>query len=280
MKTKTFLTTLATVGLAFQGLASEPVIWPELSNTTSLAYAANGGFWVQRDYYDAREGLTPRGWTSAERGASNLGSINERGFIIGSPFGHGYWVVEREGKVHSRGNVPALCTDLTQCTDYDKEIIVGGAATPTGQGFWVLDRSSRVFTVGDAKDYGNAFKDSQVATGFAATPSGKGYYIVKEDGGVFAFGDAVFMGSTGGKKPSGRNVTGITVDIGPDLKVKGYWLLDVAGGIHTFGQAPFLGNGGAHPSQAINLITVPSGPLPTKGYAYIWYDGTIWYSGQ
>jgi hypothetical protein len=55
----------------------------------------------------------------------------------------------------------------------------------------------------------------------------------------------------------------------PDLQVKGCWLLDVAGGIHTFGRAPFLGNGGAHPSQAINIITVPSGRFPTKGYAYI-----------
>ena len=127
---------------------------------------------------------------------------------------------------------------------------------------------------GDGKSYGDVQEDfSEDPTGIAPTPSGHGYYIVLSDGGVYSFGDAVFHGSTGGNKPDGNDVTGMSLSYDLHGKVNGYWLVGSDGGVFTFGDAPFLGSSGGNDggSPVTNIVTRAGRPA----YAWVHQNGGV-----
>jgi hypothetical protein len=260
--------------------------WTGDHQLTSIAYAPNGGFWVQVDtYVNVLPG--PDAWTIAH-GAPEFENVAERGTIASIPGRNGYWVVTNTGQIFARGEAPELCGgELRNCSGFPDWVntwdhIVGVASTPSGQGLWALGRNGKLWTAGDAVPYGDVQEDPQIATGIVATPSGNGYYIVMEDGGVFAFGDAVFFGSTGGSRPGGFHITGIALSIGEDGSVNGYWLVNEDGGVLPFGKVSrWVISGGKNGEESVtNIVSFPV-PVPgqppqrTAGYAWIHKDGRI-----
>jgi len=237
-------------------------------NLTSIAAAPNGGFWVQVD--GGRTNKDNGGSRTITLGAPQFANVAERGTIVSIPGQEGYWVVTPKGKIYARGSAPELCGgELNNCSGFDpsgKGTIVAAAATPDGLGLWAVGRFGAVWTAGSAHPYGDVTKDSKTPTGIVATPSGKGYYIVLDDGGVYSFGDAVFHGSTGGKKPGGKSVTGLAASFDASGKINGYWMVGKDGGVFTYGDAHFLGSSGGDDggSPVTGIAALPD------GHAYVW----------
>jgi hypothetical protein len=130
-----------------------------------------------------------------------------------------------------------------------------------------------VWTAGDVISYGDVTNDDQTPTGIVGTPSGRGYYIVMGDGGVFCFGDAVFYGSTGGQRPGGHDVTGLSLSYDLRGNVNGYWLVADDGGVFTYGDAPFLGSTGGNDggSFVTSIVTRPN----ERSYAWVHANGRV-----
>ncbi len=226
--------------------------------------------------------------TTSVNGAPPVTTVHEPGSIASIPGRNGYWVVSAKGALNARGDAPVLCGgQLANCSDFPSAncgreplqygCISAAAATPDGQGIWAVGDDGYVWTAGTAQSFGTPPPhSSNYVTGIAPTPSGNGYYIVLDDGGVFSFGDAVFYGSTGGKKPGGHNVTGMSLSYDAQGVVNGYWLVADDGGIFTFGSAPFLGSTGGNDggSQVTGIATRPN----RLGYVWVHANGAVEFS--
>ena len=242
-------------------------------NFTSIAAAPNGGYWVQ---VDGDNGAPDE--TRAINGAPSFPSVGQSGTIAAIPGQEGYWVVTREGIIHSRGTAPTPpelgCGRLSDCSGYpadpnDDEYITAAAAHPSGRGLWAVDKRGRVWTVGNAAPHGDVQGDT-TPTGMAATPSGNGYYIAMRDGGVHARGDAVFYGSTGGNWDGWNPITGMTLSYDAGGSVNGYWLVAADGGVFTFGNATFLGSTGGGPDRQVTNIATSG---DHRSYVWVRRDG-------
>lgn len=260
------------IGLLPLANASQPNL-PPRGNYTSVAAAANGGFWVQR--------MTPtvvvEFGTLTVDGAPQYDTVNEPGSIAAIPGTDKYWVVTMRGRIFDRGGAPYLCGGyLSSCSGFrsNERHIVAAAASPNGDGLWAVDNEGAVWTAGNVVSYGDVMHDSnQTPTGIAATPSGRGYYIVMNDGGVHGRGDAVLFGSTGGNRPGGHDLVGIALSYDILGQVNGYWLAGSDGGVHSFGAATFLGSTGGGPGRGAvsNIVTQRDG----RSYAYVYADGRV-----
>jgi len=107
-------------------------------NFTSIAAAPNGGYWVQ---VDGENGAPDE--TRAINGAPSFQSVGQPGTIAAIPGQEGYWVVTRDGVIHSRGTVPTGpelgCQRLSDCSGYpsdpsSNEYVTAAAAHPSGLG--------------------------------------------------------------------------------------------------------------------------------------------------
>lgn len=246
--------------------ASYPV--SSYGSLTSIAAAPGGGYWVQ---VDARSSTQPA-YTRSIDGAPDLGSIDTGGTIMAVPGRNAFLVVSKFGRIFAAGNVTALCGgQVSGCSSYPtnpsgSQRIVGATITPDREGMWVITANRKVYALGDAKWYGDV-NDSKVPVAILSTPTGKGYYVVNDDGGVFTFGDAKFFGSTGGKRPSGRYITGMALSLNAARQVNGYWLVGEDGGIYSFGDAPFLGSSGGKDKLVVTGITSRQ-----EGRSYAWVN--------
>lgn len=242
---------------------------------TSIALAPNGGYWVQVDENGSF-------YTLAVNGAPQYENVAHRGSIIAVPGTSGYWVVTVDGHIYARGGAPNLCGGnpgwLQNCSGYRayRETITGAAASPNGDGLWAVDNARHVWTAGNVVSYGDVTNDNRTPAGIVATASGGGYYVVMNDGGVFARGDAQFYGSTGGNRPGGHDVTGLTLSFGLTGKQNGYWLVADDGGILTYGDAPFLGSTGGNDggSFVTSITTQPD----QHSYAWVHANGRVEFS--
>jgi hypothetical protein len=272
------------VGITISASASLPTA--TRANVTSIAAAPNGGFWVQVD--ESSVG-TDAGKTLAIDGAPVFENVPAQGSIASISTRNGYWVVAPKGQIFARGDASELCGgSLRNCSGFPSSVnnynmIVAAAADPNGKGLWALGADGKVWTAGNVVSYGDVQNDPSTPTGIAVTPYGRGYYIVMSDGGVFSFGDAVFHGSTGGKKPGGRKITGIALNLvavrdstGTRLEttVNGYWLVAEDGGVFSFGSAPFWGSTGGNSPLNVTSIASFSGPQiggsPQLTRCYAW----------
>jgi hypothetical protein len=239
---------------------------------TSLAAAPNGGFWVQ---VDGRKLKNTSSGTLAIGGAPQFENVADAGVIAAIPGQNSYFVVNDKGHIYSRGGAPVLCGgELSNCSGFksSKDDISSAAATPDGQGLWAATASGKVYTAGTAQTFGDQQKQSSICVTILATPSGKGYYLLFSDGGIFSFGDAKFHGSTGGKRPGGKDVRGLAASLDLNGNLTGYWMVAVDGGVFSF-DAPFLGStGGNNNGHDITDITA----LP-NGHEYAWVtdDGQV-----
>ena len=236
---------------------------------TSIAAAPGGGFWIQID-----DGVLHE--TIAIDGAPQYESVPYPGSIAAIPGTNAYWVVTTTGFIYARGGAPELCGGyLGNCSGFDgnTDRITGAAASPNGDGFWAVDKFRHVWTAGNVISYGDVTGDDQTASGIVATPSGRGYYIVMSDGGVFCFGDAVFYGSTGGQRPGGHDVTGLSLSYDLRGNVNGYWLVADDGGVFSYGDAPFLGSTGGDDggSFVTSIVTRPN----KRSYAWAHANGRV-----
>jgi len=267
---------LALAGLSFltpRAYAYIPSGSENGENFTSIAAAPNGGYWVQ---VDGENGAPDE--TRAINGAPSFPTIGQPGTIAAIPGQEGYWVVTRDGVIHSRGTAPTGpelgCQRLSDCSGYpsdpsSNEYITAAAAHPSGRGLWAVDKRGRVWTVGEAAPHGDVQGDT-TPTGMGASPSGNGYYIVMRDGGVHVRGDAVFYGSTGGNWDPWNPITGMTLSYDAGGSVNGYWLVAADGGVLSFGNAMFLGStGGGLNRRVTNIAT--SGDH--RSYAWVHRDG-------
>jgi len=273
------LLALATLILTGDLVSASLPTGPGTNILTSFAASPNGGFWVQVDGgIDNDENGGSR--TLAIGGAPQFTSVPYRGSIAAIPGHEGYWIVTDKGAIFPEGSAPALCGgQLSNCSGFPSdptldEYITAAAAAPDGHGLWAVGDDGKVWTAGTAKSYGDVQEDfSEDPTGIAPTPTGHGYYIVLSDGGVYSFGDAVFHGSTGGNKPGGNDVTGMSLSYDLHGKVNGYWLVGSDGGVFTFGDAPFLGSSGGNDggSPVTNIATRAGRPA----YAWVHQNGGV-----
>ena len=111
--------------------------------------------------------------------------------------GHGYWLAQAGGGVHSFGNAPFLGS-LPGMHVTPAAPISAMAVTPDVKGYWLAGADGGVFAFGDAGFYGSlpgmGITPYGPIVAMASTPDGKGYWLLGADGGVFAFGDARFSG--------------------------------------------------------------------------------------
>jgi hypothetical protein len=261
-------TLLALVFSATGASASAPNRIPP--SFTSIAAAPGGGFWIQIS------GGNGDAQTIAIGGAPQYESVPASGSIAAIPGSDAYWVVAVNGFIYARGGAPELCAGyLGNCSGFggNSDRITGAAASPNGKGLWAVDQNRHVWTAGDVVSYGDATSDDQTPTGIVATPSGLGYYIVMGDGGVHARGDAVFFGSTGGNRPGGHDVTGLSLSYDLRGNVNGYWLVADDGGVFTYGDAPFLGSTGGNDggSFVTSIVTRPD----KHSYAWVHASGQV-----
>jgi hypothetical protein len=149
----------------------------------------------------------------------------------------GYWILGSDGIVYPFGSAGDFGSADTSVFDAG-ESVASLSVTPTGLGYWIFTNRGRVIAKGDAQAFGDltSLTLNGPILSSIPTPTGKGYFMVGSDGGVFAFGDAAFHGSTGGLALNSP-VVGLT----PDPDGAGYWLVAADGGLFAF-NAPFAGS--------------------------------------
>jgi hypothetical protein len=148
--------------------------------------------------------------------------------LAATPYGYGYWIATKDGKVKAFGDAPSKGSAKGDTTK-----LAGIVATPSGRGYWLYTRRGRVFAFGDADHLGGLGADNVVATGMAATPTGLGYWLVTQRGYVTAFGDALDLGDAEDVSDiSGMAVTPTGL---------GYWLFTKKGRVIALGDARFFG---------------------------------------
>jgi hypothetical protein len=191
--------------------------------------------------------------------------------MAAQPSGVGYWLVNAQGAVASRGNAVNYGSMAGSALNSPIAHIV---STPDGSGYWLVAADGGIFAFGDAGFYGSMGGQHLNApvVDIAPTPDGKGYWLVASDGGIFAFGDAQFHGSMGS-----AHLNKPVVGIAADSNTGGYWEVASDGGIFAFG-APFYGSTGAHAlSQPINGMAVTT---DSQGYWFVAADGGVFAFGD
>ena len=133
-------------------------------------------------------------WTREQLGRIALPPPGH-GFVamVATPSGHGAWLLDRKGNVHSLGDAPEF-REVPQPEPWRDADVIAMAATPSGRGLWVLDRKGNVVSFGDAPEFREVPQPEPWRGGdviaMAATPSGQGLWLLDRAGNVFSFGDA------------------------------------------------------------------------------------------
>ena len=248
---------------------------PAISEATRVVKPlATSGYWL----------LTAFGNVVQSPGAGWFGSAVRAGVstitgIAPTPTRHGYWLVDKAGRVFSFGNARPVATGR-----YGRAI--RGIVT-SFRGAWLYTAAGNVFAIARAPWYGSALHSRTAPiVGMASTRNGRGYWLVDATGKVYAFGDApplppvpvpapvrgivaapgggVWLFTvTGAVIPAGGAVSyGSPAQAGdgsidviamtPTVDGRGYWLLDSAGQVLPYGDAAlFPVRGPAHPIVGI-----------------------------
>ncbi len=170
-----------------------------------------------------------------------------------TPDGLGYYVLERNGRVHTYGTA----VHLGDISDTGIADAVDIAVKPDLSGYWIIRKNGSLFPFGSALDGGDISPTSAVydmfdasvdenwaklvtARSIASTSTGDGYWVVNGAGEVFAFGDAVHLGETDRNNLDGpldfcHGFTKNTDD-------SGYWLIHASGRVFAFGDAQHFGD--------------------------------------
>jgi hypothetical protein len=131
--------------------------------------------------------------------------------------GDGYWVLEKDGRVHAFGSAPHH-GDVSRLPLNGP--IIDSIATPSGRGYWQMGSDGGIFASGDAEFFGSIqmfLNQSSPGTAavdwlnepivsIVATPDNDGYWLVGADGGTFGFGAAGYRGSVPGVLPPGSSL--------------------------------------------------------------------------
>jgi hypothetical protein len=196
-----------------------------------------------------------------------LPAIHEPAVSISMTPSGGYWVLGRNGVVHTRG---VQHHGNAQVPAGDRPTSISGLAD--GTGYWVFTDKGRALAFGSAAPYGDMsgtpLNGGIIAS--VATTTGKGYWMVGSDGGIFTFGDAKFYGSTGDMR-----LNEPVVGMAPDPDGVGYWLVASDGGMFSF-DAPFRGSVPEvlQPGQRLNK-PVAGAIAYGDGYLMVAADGGI-----
>lgn len=186
--------------------------------------------------------------------------------IAATPDGHGYWVVDGNGRIYSFGD--AVNVGATK-EYHTADPVVAIAATPDGHGYWEATASGRVFHYGDAAYKGEATQNhpGDPVVAIAATPDGLGYWEETASGLIFNFGDAHYTNeATEGH--SGDPMVGLAAT--PDGL--GYWEVTSDGLIFNFGDAPYRGAVAGSVVAGSVVAVLPA--AKAGGYTVVEKDGT------
>jgi hypothetical protein len=183
----------------------------------------------------------------------------------------GYWILGSDGKVYAFGSAQAF-GDADTSGFAAGEVVSSLSVTASGNGYWIFTTRGRVIPKGDAQSFGDltGLTLNGPILSSIPTPTGLGYYMVGSDGGVFSFGDAAFHGSAGALALN-QPVVGLT----PDPDGTGYWLVAADGGLFAF-NAPFSGSIPAllQPGQTLNSAIIGAVPYG-NAYLMVGSDGGV-----
>lgn len=195
---------------------------PAISAATAVVKSTpSSGYWL----------VTSVGNVEQSPGMSWFGSALGTGVtsIAGmapTPNRHGYWLVDRAGRVFSYGNARLVAPGR-----YGRPIsgIVGSF-----RGAWLYTSSGNVFSVAGAPWYGSPLhQHSSPIVGMAATRNGRGYWLVDSAGQIFSYGDAPALAAVQATSP----ISGIVSAPGG-----GAWLFTRSGDVLPVGGAVSFGS--------------------------------------
>ena len=190
-------------------------------------------------------------------GALGLGSPAMRGAhavaLAATPTGAGYLVAADDAAVFAFGDAPVAPRGGLRSA-------VDMAMTPSGHGYWLVDGAGTVAAFGDAAPLGSVADrgDGTAVVAIAAAPAGGGYWLATDGGTVYAFGSAAPHGSLAWRGAPGQRPH--IVDIAPTHTGAGYWLLTREGVVYPFGDAvPYgqLGRPALTGANAVRILTTP-----------------------
>ena len=167
-----------------------------------------------------------RGYLVAVRAsnAQGWGPWSPRVGPVTMPSPSGYWLLDRDGGVHSFGTAIPF-----EGSGVDPDLRwVDAASTAAVEGLWLLADNGVVVALGDARWLGdpqrNGARDG-VPTSLAAHPAGGGYWVATDRGAVRSYGTARFRGDL-----SGLALNAPIVDLVATTTGQGYYLVAGDGG--------------------------------------------------